>query len=61
MCMRERERVQLEKTSCAAVCMLHLVACQESAAGDTNAIKLKAIVSALPFVSVPLASESYYS
>lgn len=55
------ERVQLEKASCAAVCMLHLVSCQISAAGDRNAIKLKAIVSALPFASVPLASESYYS
>lgn len=55
------ERVQLGKASRAAVCMLHLVACQKSAAGDRNAIKLKAIVSASPFVSVALASESYYS
>ena len=61
LCVWRRERVQLEGASCAAVCMLHLVACQKSAAGDSNAIKLKAIVSALPFVSVPHASESYYS
>ncbi len=61
VCVCEGERVQLEKASCAAVCMLHLVACQKSAAGDRNTIKLKAIVSALPFVSAPLASESYYS
>lgn len=57
----ERESVQREKASCAAVCMLHLVTSQKSAAGDRNAVKLKAIVSALPFVSVSLAPESYYS
>lgn len=43
----------LERASCAAVCMLHLVACQKSAAGDGNAVKLKAIVSALPFALSP--------
>lgn len=56
VCVCDGERVQLEKASCAAVCMLHLVSCQKSAVGDSNAIKLKAIVRALP-----LASESYYS
>lgn len=61
VCEGERERVQLGKASGAAVCMLHLVTCQESAAGDRSAIKLKPIVGALPFVSAPPASESYYS
>lgn len=50
-----------QRKQCSCVCMLHLVACQKSAAADRNAVKLKAIVSALPFAPVPLASESYYS
>lgn len=61
VCVCEGERVEQGKTSCAAVCMLHLVTCQKSAVGDRNAIKLKAIVSTLPFASAPIASESYYS
>lgn len=55
--MFQRE-VQLEKANCAAVCMLHLDSGQKFAAAN---IKLKAIVSPMPFASVPLASESYYS
>lgn len=50
-----------KRKQCSCACMLHLVACQKSAAADRNAVKLKAIVSALPFAPVPLASESYYS
>lgn len=61
VCESKVERVQLRKSNGAAVCMLHLVVCQETAAGDSNTIKLKAIVSALPFVSVPPGPESYYS